>query len=61
MTVSAPQKPRPPRSPRPRAQVSVSYGRCEVFVQGLDINCPLCLALVKSGQRHECSTLAKAI
>ena len=33
---------------------TVTYGRCEMFVEGLDMECPLCKKLVKSGERHEC-------
>lgn len=33
----------------------VSYAHCQMFVEGLDMNCPLCGLFVKSGQRHECS------
>ena len=35
-------------------KMKISYGKCSMFVQGLDMNCPLCGALVESGQRHEC-------
>jgi hypothetical protein len=33
---------------------SVSYGNCTISVLGMDMNCPLCKVLVKSGQRHQC-------
>ena len=32
----------------------ISYGHCCVSVLGMDMNCPLCGTLVKSGERHEC-------
>jgi len=33
----------------------VSYNKCSLFVVGVDMNCPLCGARVRSGERHECS------
>lgn len=36
-------------------KVSVNYGKCSIFVQGMDMNCPLCKALVRSGESHECA------
>lgn len=32
----------------------VSYEFCRVAVIGLDVNCPMCGAFVKSGTSHEC-------
>lgn len=37
------------------AKVSVSYAHCSLFVVGVEMNCPMCKALVKSGERHTCS------
>jgi hypothetical protein len=37
-------------------KTKVSYGACSVFVQGMDMNCPLCGVLVKSGETHKCET-----
>ena len=31
-----------------------SYGKCSMTVLGLDMNCPLCGVLVKSGESHDC-------
>lgn len=36
-------------------KVSVSYANCSLFVVGLDMNCPLCKVLVKSGDHHACT------
>lgn len=52
-------KTRPVARKKAPVQASVSYGRCKIYVQGLDMNCPLCGVLVKSGERHTCSTLEK--
>jgi hypothetical protein len=41
--------------------VKVSASHCSLFVQGMDMNCPLCGTLVKSGERHECSKPEPAI
>jgi hypothetical protein len=35
-------------------KITASYGHCTLFVQGLDMNCPLCKVLVRSGEHHEC-------
>lgn len=35
-------------------KINVSYGKCSMFVQGMEMNCPLCGVLVKSGDKHEC-------
>ena len=34
---------------------SVNYGKCSVFVLGMEMNCPMCGVLVKSGEQHQCS------
>lgn len=34
--------------------VKVTYDSCFISVQGMDFRCPLCLTVVKSGQRHMC-------
>ena len=36
------------------AKVKMNWGKCTVAVVGVDMNCPLCGTLVKSGERHEC-------
>jgi hypothetical protein len=28
---------------------------CEMYVEGMDIKCPVCKTLVPSGQKHKCS------
>jgi len=35
-------------------KVKVSYGQCSMYVLGMDMNCPLCGVLVKSGENHKC-------
>ena len=32
----------------------INYGKCEIEVIGMDMNCPLCGTLVKSGETHAC-------
>ena len=32
----------------------IRSGKCEVFVSGMDLHCPLCGVLVKDGERHAC-------
>jgi hypothetical protein len=39
------------------AKVKVKRGTCSMFVEGMDMNCPLCGTLVKSGESHTCGTL----
>jgi hypothetical protein len=34
--------------------VAVINGRCEIFVQGMAIQCPFCKTLVHSGEHHVC-------
>lgn len=38
-----------------KVKVKVGSASCSFFVQGMDMNCPLCGVLVLSGERHECS------
>jgi len=35
-------------------KVKLNYGKCVMFVQGMDMNCPLCGVQVLSGMKHEC-------
>lgn len=35
-------------------KISVTQGKCSLFVVGFDMQCPLCHAHVRSGQHHEC-------
>jgi uncharacterized C2H2 Zn-finger protein len=38
-------------------KVKVKWGTCSMFVDGLDMNCPLCGTLIKSGEKtHYCET-----
>lgn len=32
-------------------------GECFVYVEGMAINCPLCGAIVRSGEQHTCKEL----
>jgi len=36
--------------------MSASYAKCYLFVVGLEMHCPLCGELVRSGERHACET-----
>lgn len=36
-------------------KVKVKVGRCSIFVEGMEMKCPLCNVLVESGQSHECT------
>lgn len=45
---------RTPRALRQSSSVSVAQSRCSLFVTGLDLNCPLCAVLVRSGEMHTC-------
>jgi hypothetical protein len=38
------------------AKLSIRIGHCKMFVEGMDMSCPLCGVLVQSGQTHECQT-----
>jgi hypothetical protein len=38
------------------AKVKVKWGTCSMFVEGMEMNCPLCGTLVKSGETHNCGT-----
>lgn len=35
-------------------KTKINYGKCSIVVQGMEMNCPLCGTLVKSGETHEC-------
>lgn len=35
-------------------KTKVSWGHCQIFVQGMDMVCPLCGVQVKDGEAHEC-------
>lgn len=35
-------------------KVTVSYAQCSLTVQGMNMKCPLCGVLVKSGEQHAC-------
>jgi hypothetical protein len=37
-----------------RVRMNLVNGSCSVFVQGMEMNCPLCRVLVRSGEHHEC-------
>jgi hypothetical protein len=32
-------------------------GECFVYVEGMNMNCPLCGVIVRSGERHSCKSL----
>jgi hypothetical protein len=34
--------------------VKVSYELCSIKVRGMEIRCPLCHTVVRSGQSHRC-------
>jgi hypothetical protein len=34
--------------------VTISYGKCAVWVEGMEMKCPLCGTLVRSGENHAC-------
>lgn len=36
-------------------KMSVSYGSCYISVIGMEMTCPFCKVVVKSGESHECS------
>jgi len=36
---------------------SIGVGKCSIAVQGVDMQCPLCKVMVRSGQTHECEQL----
>lgn len=36
-------------------KINVSVANCQMFVQGIDMNCPLCGFLVLSGTNHACA------
>ena len=35
-------------------KVTTSWGKCELYVEGIDFKCPLCGANVPSVYKHEC-------
>jgi hypothetical protein len=41
--------------------ITMSYAKCSIFVSGLDMKCPLCQAIVRSGESHECQRPQKPI
>lgn len=41
-------------------KTKVSYGKCHVQVVGIDMNCPMCGVLVKSGETHDCEKQVKS-
>jgi hypothetical protein len=42
-----------------KIKAKVSYAACSLSVIGMEMNCPLCGAFVKSGGHHECMKLDK--
>lgn len=40
------------------ANIKVSYGKCHIQVSGMDLECPFCKVLVKSGTSHECRPMS---
>jgi hypothetical protein len=36
-------------------KATLSYAMCSIVVQGIEMRCPLCGVLVKSGTSHACS------
>jgi hypothetical protein len=36
--------------------VEIRRGQCTVVVEGMDMACPLCSTLVRSGEQHFCKT-----
>jgi hypothetical protein len=41
----------------PVVTASVNTMTCMVYVEGIEMPCPLCGVLVRSGERHECKRL----
>lgn len=41
--------------------VEIRRGECDVYVEGMDMPCPLCSTLVRSGQRHHCKATEEPI
>jgi hypothetical protein len=37
-----------------KVKKDTSWGNCQLYVEGLDMNCPLCGELVPSGYAHDC-------
>jgi hypothetical protein len=42
-------------------KAKVSYGHCSLYVFGMEMNCPMCGVLVKSGEQHSCSSERRQI
>jgi hypothetical protein len=42
-----------------RIRHNVVTGTCSVYVEGMEMHCPLCRVLVRSGEHHECQKPAK--
>jgi len=38
----------------PVVRASVASATCLVYVEGMEMTCPLCGTLVRSGERHQC-------
>lgn len=36
-------------------KTKLSYEACHIYVEGTEMNCPLCKVLVKSGETHNCN------
>lgn len=36
--------------------MTITYDNCSLYVLGMDLKCPLCGSLVKSGETHRCSS-----
>jgi hypothetical protein len=44
---------------RDEVKSKLTYSKCHIYVEGLDIQCPMCGVLVTSGQTHDCVGHAK--
>jgi len=42
-------------------KTTFTYGRCSIFMVGMEMNCPMCGRLVKSGEHHTCQKNAEAV
>lgn len=42
-------------------KINISVAHCQMYVEGMDMNCPLCGALVRSGENHECGGAKKEL
>lgn len=38
----------------PKVSMSITSAQCSVFLVGMEMRCPLCKVLVRSGEHHEC-------